>query len=115
MRITTTVVTKKLVLFFLIIAGLYLGRSFLIPVAIAALLATLLLPLSQRLEGWKIPKFFSVLFCIVLILLMVSALVWVVSWQVSALITDVRFGKGAIVNHARRRAGVPFQSVRHFP
>lgn len=106
MHITTTSVTKKLSLLILIVAVLYVGRSLLIPVAIAGLLAMLLLPLSQWLERWKLPKFIAVLCCLLLILALVGTLVWIVSWQVSALIQDI-----ALV---RERVSVTVKEVQAF-
>jgi|GEM_PF-2968594 len=50
MIITSSSIIKKLLLAFLIIAGLFFAKSFLIPLCIAGILATLFLPFCKWME-----------------------------------------------------------------
>lgn len=67
----------------LVIAGLYVAREVLLPLALATLLTFLLLPLVRRLETWRIPRFVAVmavmtvtaLFCSLLFLAIGSQMV----------------------------------------
>ena len=89
MTTTNTSVIKKLLLIFLIIAGLYLAKKFLIPLFIAGVLATLFLPFSHFMEKRKIPKGLAVFICLLTLLSIISTLFYLLGWKVSELITDV--------------------------
>ena len=56
MTISATSIIKKLLVLFLVFAGLYYAQEFLIPLIIGGVLATLFLPLSKWLESKKVPK-----------------------------------------------------------
>lgn len=59
---------------------LYVGRAFLIPLAIAFLLSLLLLPVCRWLEKWKLPRLLSVTICLLLIIaLLGGAIVLIVN------------------------------------
>ena len=60
---------KILLLVFLSALILYHGRPFLVPLAFAALLAMLLLPLSEKLESWGVNKAISKVLSILVIVL----------------------------------------------
>ena len=85
---TATSAIKRLFLLFLIIGGLYLAKTFLIPIAIGGVLATLFLPLARMLEKKRIPKIVASLLCIFVLLFCVSAIGAVLGWQVSSLLGD---------------------------
>ncbi|MFY7909986.1 MAG: AI-2E family transporter [Emticicia sp.] len=93
MTITLNSVIKKLLLLFLVIAGLYFGKVFLMPLCFGAVLATLFLPLSNWLQHRKIPKFITVIFCLLTIILVVGGLVSLFGWKISGLIKDVELLK----------------------
>lgn len=93
MTITLNSVIKKLLLLFLVIAGLYFGKVFLMPLCFGAVLATLFLPLSNWLQHRKIPKFIAVIFCLLTIILVVGGLVSLFGWKISGLIKDVELLK----------------------
>lgn len=48
----------------------------------------LFLPLSRWFENKKIPKGISILFCIIIFLVLISAIIWLISWQVTDLATE---------------------------
>lgn len=87
MTTTNTAVIKNLLLLFLIFAGLYYAQEFLIPLSIGGILATLFLPFCRWLE-LKLPKGLAVFICLLTLLLMISVLIALLGWQISALITD---------------------------
>jgi predicted PurR-regulated permease PerM len=80
---------KKLILLFLLIAGLYYGRIFLVPLAVAGLLASLFLPFCIWLESKKISRVIAALLCVFLLLLSISFVFAVIGWQVAELSNDI--------------------------
>ncbi len=74
---------------FLIICGLYFAREFLIPLAISALLAMLLIPLCRWFESKGISRVFSSLFCILALLAGLAIIVSLLSWQASGIAEDL--------------------------
>ena len=75
---------KVLLLVLLLFVLLYYGKPFLVPFLIASLLAMLVLPLCARLER-KMNKVAATLLSVALLLVVVSIIVTVFSWQVSDL------------------------------
>ncbi|HKZ66039.1 MAG TPA: AI-2E family transporter [Chitinophagaceae bacterium] len=78
-----------LLLVFLVAAGLYFAKPFLVPVCFAALLAMLFLPLSRWLERKKIPKGLAILFCLLLLLSIITIIILLISCQVTDLTSEV--------------------------
>lgn len=74
---------------FLVISGMYFGREFLIPIAIASLLAMLFLPLSRWFEGKGIGRVPASLLCVLLFLLGIAGVVALLSWQASDISSDL--------------------------
>ena len=89
MTTTNTAVIKKLLLIFLIVAGLYGAKEFLIPLIIGGILATLFLPFSHWMEQRRIPKGLAAFFCLLTLLAFLTTLFWLIGWQISALVADV--------------------------
>lgn len=89
MTTTKTTVIKKLLLLYLIIAGLYFGKEFLIPLIIGGILATLFLPLTQYLEKKKLPKIVAVLMCFLFLTLIIVGLFSLLAWQIGQLLTEI--------------------------
>ncbi len=73
---------------FLLIAGLYYAKPFLVPVAFAALFSMLLLPVCAWLEGKGLAKGLAVLLSVLLFVVVVGGIVWLIVWQVSDLAKD---------------------------
>ena len=48
----------------------------------------LFLPLSRWFESKKIPKGFSILFCIIIFLALITGIIWLISWQITDLTTE---------------------------
>lgn len=77
-----------LLLLFLAVAGLYYARTFLIPIAFAAIISMLLLPLSRRLEGKGLSRGLSALICLLVFILSISGIIALLVWQVTDLAKD---------------------------
>src|SRR6187549_844170 len=83
---------QKVVLFlllaFLIVSAIYYAKPFLVPLCFGGLLSMLFLPLSRWFENQKIPKVFSILICIIIFLVLITGIIWLISWQVTDLATE---------------------------
>lgn len=84
----STSVIKKLLFIFLVIAGLYYAQEFLIPLAIATVLATLFLPFCKWMEMKKLPRPLAAFICLLLLLLFIAGIGALISWQVVELTND---------------------------
>jgi len=89
MTLSLSLVIKKIVLVFLIIAGLYYAKDFLMPLFIGGVLATLFLPFSNWLEQHKISKGLAVIFSFLGLLTVISGITWLLGYKISELITDI--------------------------
>jgi predicted PurR-regulated permease PerM len=85
-------------LIFLVIAGLFYAKPFLVPVCFAGLLAMLFLPLSRWFENRKIPRAIAILFCILIFLAVLTGIIWLISWQ----ITDLSAEAGDVENKVKK-------------
>jgi predicted PurR-regulated permease PerM len=72
---------QRLLLAVLSAVVLYFGRPFLVPLALAAVLAMLLTPVAQRLERWGLGRVASGLLCLVLLLLFIGSVVGIIGVQ----------------------------------
>lgn len=79
-----------LLLLFLIFAGLYYARPFLVPLTFAALFAMLLLPLSLWMEERGLHRILTVLLSLLVLVAFFAGIVWLVWWQVSDLAKDAQ-------------------------
>ena len=100
MTTTSVSIIKKLLIVFLVFAGLYYGKDFFIPLTIGAVLATLFLPFCKWLEGKKITRGLAVLICLLTLLLASAIIVAMLSWQISALTNDLELLKQKIYEMA---------------
>lgn len=88
MTTTNTDVIKNLLLFFLIFAGLYYAKAFLIPLSIGGILGTLFLPYTQWLEK-KLPKALAVFICLLTLLLIIGGVLVMFGWKISGFVNDI--------------------------
>ncbi|MEI6949483.1 AI-2E family transporter [Paraflavisolibacter sp. H34] len=95
-----------LLLLFLLIAGLYYARPFLVPLAFAGLMAMLFFPVSRWLENRGVHKVVAILLCILVLLLVASAIFGLLYWQVS----DVAKDAGRIEKNLVRQ----LEELRHY-
>jgi predicted PurR-regulated permease PerM len=73
---------------FLVFAGLYFAKPFLVPIAFAGLLSMLFLPLSRKLERRGVNRGVATLLCILTLLSVVAGIIALLLWQVSDLVAD---------------------------
>lgn len=78
-----------LISFFAVIAGLYLGASFLIPITFAAFLAALASPLSNVLEKTSMPRAISSLISTLVVFLVVGGLFFLLLYQLRLFAKDL--------------------------
>jgi predicted PurR-regulated permease PerM len=78
-----------LIFVFALVSGLYFAKPFLVPVCFGGLLAMLFLPISRFLENKKVSRGLSILLCILLFLITLFGLLWLISWQVNDVATEV--------------------------
>jgi len=79
---------RKLALLFLVITGLYFAKSFLIPLALGAVLAMLFLPLCAWMERKKLHRGIAALFCLLILILVIGGIGTLLGWQISELAND---------------------------
>ncbi|RYY22793.1 MAG: AI-2E family transporter [Sphingobacteriaceae bacterium] len=79
---------QTLFLLFLVFAGLYFTKSFLVPIALAGVLAMLFLPLSKWLEKKGVNRTVAAVICVLILLVVVVGFVSLVSWRVSNINTN---------------------------
>jgi predicted PurR-regulated permease PerM len=79
---------KRILLIFLIIAGLFYAKEFLIPLSIGALFATLCLPLCSSMEKRKMPRGLAAFVCLMVLITGIAAVISLLGWQVNELTND---------------------------
>ncbi len=102
MKTNSSSIIKTLLILFLVFAGLHYAKDFLVPLSIGALLATLFLPFCKWLEKHKIPRGLSVLSCLLILLLAISAVAALLGWQIAELTNDLPLIKQKTVETANR-------------
>lgn len=89
MIVTTTSTIKILLLIFLIIGGIYFGKTFIMPICFGGILAALFLPICQWLERRRIPKAIAVIICVLSLLTIVGSFISLFSWKISELVSHI--------------------------
>lgn len=88
MTISNSSVIKKLLILFLVFFGLHFAEPFLMPLTIAGVLATLLLPFCRWMESKKIPKGLAVIISMLVLLTVLAGVGTLLGWQISELAND---------------------------
>ena len=78
-----------LLLFFLLFAGLYFARGFLVPLSFGALFAMVMIPLAKRLERRGVPRVLAALTCLLVLVAIFSGLIYLLSTQVASFSKDI--------------------------
>jgi predicted PurR-regulated permease PerM len=81
--------TIMLLLLILIFAGLYFGRDFLMPIALAALLSILLSPVVKRLQKWGLGRIISIFLVIIFVVIIIAGLIYLLSSQLMVFVHDI--------------------------
>lgn len=79
----------KLALAFLVLLGLYVAKSFLIPLCIGGVLAALFLPFCNWMQHKNVPKSVAVFICFIALLLLIGLLTSLLGWKISELLNDL--------------------------
>lgn len=87
MTIASKTFIQPLFLLFMVVAGLFFAKGFLIPLCIAGILATLFLPLCKWMEK-KIPKALAVIICLLVLLITIAGVGVLLTWQINELTKD---------------------------
>lgn len=74
---------------FLIIAGIYFARPFLVPLCFGGLLSMLFLPASRWLQKKGFSDGIAILTCVLLFVAVIAGIVWLITWQVTDLASDI--------------------------
>jgi predicted PurR-regulated permease PerM len=88
-----TSIVKKIILLFLIVAGLYYAKVFLMPLCIGSIAATLFLPFCKWMQRKKVAKGLAVGLCLLSLLLIIASFVLLLGWQIGALTNDAELIK----------------------
>ncbi len=80
--------TFKLALAGLVIAFLIVGKPVLLPLAVALLLSFLLLPISRRLEKWRVPRVIAIILSIVVAIAVLAGLMYFFYSQLLLFVND---------------------------
>ena len=98
MTATITSVIKKLLLLFLVFAGLYYAKAFLMPLFIGGILATLFLPFCRWMEKKKTPKGLAVVICLLTLVFGLASIVALLGWKIYDLLDDFAMVKKVAVD-----------------
>lgn len=82
----------------LVIAGLYLGRDILVPLALAVLLGFVLDPAVSRLRRWGVPRVLAVVGVVLVALGVIGGSAAFMTWEVRALSTELPTYQSTIRN-----------------
>lgn len=83
LRFGLTIVTLAL-----LAAGLHLGKAILLPFFFSVLLATLLLPVINKLQSWRFGKIPSIMITLIVALLCIGAVIYFLSAQIGSFFDD---------------------------
>ena len=97
MNFSYTDILKKILLIFFIFTGLYFAKDFLIPLTLGAIMAMIFLPICKWLEKKGLSKIISPLICIGLILVLISAIAYMLAWQIAELSKDASLIESRII------------------
>ncbi len=101
MTTSTTSILKKLLILFLVFAGLHFAKDFLMPLAIGSVLATLFLPFCRWMEK-KLHRGVAALICLFVLLFLIVGIFSLLGWQISELTSDVVLIKQRAIETANR-------------
>lgn len=73
----------------LLVAVMYFGSGFLIPIVFAALFAMLMAPVCRRLESWGLNRALSSLACILILIIVIGGIAFIISTQFSAFADNI--------------------------
>lgn len=69
--------------------GLYFGSNILLPFLFGILLATLLLPITKKLQQWKFPRVLSIVVSLLMAMILIGFLLYFLSSQIGNFLADI--------------------------
>lgn len=81
--------SQVLLLFFLVFAGLYIAKPFLVPLVLAGIIAMLLLPVSRWMEKKGISRGLATFFCILILVVIIAGIFALLAWQIAGFTEDM--------------------------
>ena len=97
MNISASSLLVKLLLIGVLLTLIYVAKPFLMPLAIGLVIATLFLPMSNRLERMHVPRALSAGMCLLLIVLLFLGIFFIAGMQIYRLAADVDVLKDRII------------------
>jgi predicted PurR-regulated permease PerM len=79
----------NLITIYILASILYLGQGILVPFFFSVLLSTLLLPVTNLLQRWKLPKVLAILVAIFISLAALAGIIYFLSTQISIFLADI--------------------------
>lgn len=80
---------QVLAVFFLVIAGLYFAKPFLVPLALACIISMLMLPLGRWMEKKGVGRGLATFLCLLFSVVVVIGVIGVLSWQIASFVDDL--------------------------
>ena len=80
---------RKTLLAILLVAVLYFGKEFLMPLAIGGILSTLFLPFCSWMVKKKLPNGLAVLVCLLVLISFFALMIALLGWKIADLIVDI--------------------------
>jgi predicted PurR-regulated permease PerM len=82
-------VNQYLFFFVLAVVVMYFGRSFIIPIVFAAMLAMLMAPLCRKLDSWGFPRALSTLTCVLILAAVIVGMGVIIGAQIATFGKDI--------------------------
>lgn len=89
---------QQILLFFLMVVGVYYAKPLLVPICISGILATLFLPFCRWLENKKMKRGLAVSICFALFIVGVFSILSLIGWQIGSLVKDLPLLKEKIAS-----------------
>jgi len=103
---------KILVVFALILCGLYFGQAFLAPIVLATLFAIVIMPISNWLEKFRMHRLLSSLIALLLLMIVVSTVGYYCFDQLKELTKDMPNLEASLISRMNEIAGYLPEAVR---
>lgn len=89
MNVSSSSALQKSFFAFLLVAVLYFGKEFLMPLAIGGILSTFFLPFCSWLVKKKLPNSLAVLACFLVLISVIFIMISLLGWKIADLIVDI--------------------------
>jgi len=89
MNVSSSSVLRKILLAFLLVAVLYFGKEFLMPLAIGGILSMLFLPFCNWLVRKKVPNVLAVVVCLLVLVSFIALMISLLGWKIVDLMANI--------------------------